>query len=289
MEETTDYHRRPMPSHSCEGALRFQPDPSLQLPEQPSPPLPPPPQQQSQHSQRSYHQYKKHVSSSSASRNSDARSVYSSATSHTRRLIVFATPAKYTPFVWVLMALPLLAIVISIILLHPRRTDYRNSSTAWILGWTLLFVLILYMAILPKQIDVRSNGTVGIKTFLLTFHIDDVVRAYESGIGREDFLRPRIKFGSSGFSGRVVLRRSHGKWDVVVSPKDIEGFLKAVDKMVKEQGGGDEGCQEEVVCANQNGPIDVENNFIFVPKEIHQGERKPNLASTDHTDHVVLV
>jgi hypothetical protein len=292
MATTTDDHQHgqeynPMSAHADVSVLGLQPATTqLQLPEQSRPP---PPQQQ-QHSQRLYQQYKQHLNSSSVSRNSDARSVYSSATSNTRRLIVFATPAKYSPLICFLMAIPLLAIVISIISLHPRRIDYRNSSTAWILGWTLLLVLILYMAILPKQIDVRCNGTVGIKTFLLTFHIDDVVRAYQAGIGREDFLRPRIRFGTSGFDGRVVLRRSHGKWDVVVSPKDIDGFLKSVDEMIKEHNsGGDEEDQQEHGGGNENCPIDVENNIIIVPRKVQKGEGKPDLSSTDHNDYLVVI
>ena len=202
----------------------------------------------------------------------DARSVYSSATSMTRRLIVFATPAKYTPVVLGLLAVPLVAVPISIITLHPGRADYRNSSTAWALGWTLLLILIVYMAILPRQIDVRSNGTVGIKTALLTFHIDGVVRAYQAGIGREDFLRPRVKFGTS-MEGRVILRRNHGKWDVVVSPEDVEGFLMAVEEMVKENGEEDDSSDKH--------KMNVSSNDVSVPK--------PNLASTDTSDRHAIV
>ena len=229
---------------------------------------------------------------------------------------------------WFLISVPLLVVGSQIALLNNNDGgDYRQSSTAWILGWTFILVVVLYMAILPKQIDVRSNGTVTIKTFLLTFHFDSIVRAYQAGLGREDFLRPRLKFAttlgvpavdtccdicgicrrlkgilcrrtncttkdaavdgdqvpvqqpvttrpglqddsktntpssltiedgnepsstdgiirnptSSGnqseestneTGGRVVIRRSHGKWDVVVTPKDPDGFCEAVTKMV---------------------------------------------------------
>jgi hypothetical protein len=239
-----------------------------------------PPRQQQQQNQR-------HNSGTASV--SDNRSVYSSAT---RKSIVFVTPAKYTTLVWCLLSIPLLAIVISIFILHPSRTDYRDSSTAWILGWILLLVLVLYMALLPKQIDVRSTGTVGIKTFLLTFHIDGIVRAYHqiTGLDRQEedsfllssslLLRPRIiRFGTS-HQERVILRRNHGKWDVVVSPENVEGFLLAVEEMVREHdnnnnkiGGG--GGEEQPI------PLDVENNIILVPTNRWAGE-KPDLASTDY-------
>ena len=190
----------------------------------------------------------------------------------TRKLIVFATPAKYTRVVWGLLAIPIVAVLISIILLHPRRMDYRNSGTAWALGWTLLLILVVYMAILPRQIDVRSNGTIGIKTALLTFHIDGVVRAYQAGVGREDFLRPRIKFGTS-MEGRVILRRNHGKWDVVVSPEDLDGFLLAVEEMVKEHGVEDDSDDDRARKSNDNVVL----------------ASKPNLASTGAPDRHAIV
>ena len=245
-----------------------------------------------------------------------------------KKLILFSTPPRYSPFVWLLISVPLLVVGSQIALLNNNDGgDYRQSSTTWILGWAFILVVVLYMAVLPKQIDVRSNGTVTIKTFLLTFHFDSIVRAYQAGLGREDFLRPRLKFattlgvpavdtccdicgiyrrlkdmlcrtkngrtsdaavdsnqvpvkkpattspglqndsktstpstlsievGSEPNStdgiirnpnstanqneertnetgGRVVIRRSHGKWDVVVTPKDPEGFCEAVTKMV---------------------------------------------------------
>ncbi|KAG7350530.1 hypothetical protein IV203_009890 [Nitzschia inconspicua] len=254
-------------------------------------------QQQSQQPQNSQRHY---------STSSDARSVYSSNTSVTRKSIIFVTPAKYTTFVLCLLAIPIVTIVACMILLDPTQINYRSSSTTWILGWALLFVLVVYMAILPKQVDVRSTGTVGIKTFLLTFHIDGIVRAYQAGLGREDFLRPRIRFGTS-IQDRVVLRRNHGKWDVVVSPHDVEGFLKAVEEMVKEHGDNDtEGDDDDAGSPSANGndasadELDNNNNhnnnIIIVPTILQHGtipnghgKGIPDLASTDYsTPHMIV-
>ena len=92
------------------------------------------------------------------------------------------------------------------------------------------------MVVLPKQVDVRSNGSIGIKSFLVTFQFPKVARAYESEpvlFQREDFARPRLKFESHPWSKVVVLRRN-GKWDVTVSPKDPKGFIEAIDKVVNQ-------------------------------------------------------
>ena len=173
------------------------------------------------------------------------------------------------------------------LLLHPDFSDYKSSCRTWILGWILVLLLVLYMAFLPKQIDVRSNGTVGIKTFLLTFHIDGIVRAYQSGLGREDFLRPRIRFATgimeSGKQHRVVLRRNHGRWDVVVTPADVEGFLEAVEEMIKVHGADDD---------YYDTMIDVENNCVAVQPTLVGScvvQGKPDLAATDETQLPPLV
>ena len=292
-----------------------------------------------------------------------------------KKLILFSTPPRYSPFVWFLLSVPLIVVGSQIALLGNEGGggDYRQSSTAWILGWTFILVVVLYMAILPKQIDVRSNGTVTIKTFLLTFHFDSIVRAYQAGLGREDFLRPRLKFATTlgvpavdtccdiggiyerlkgmvcrakndtaidaaiddtqvpvqqppttspcpqddgrtsttptliiddgndessidgiirnpnntssqneestnETGGRVVIRRSHGKWDVVVTPKDPDGFCDAVTKMVSmiEQQQLQEQDQQEQQLQNQPGsgtPALVGGGVV----------RRPDLASTSTT------
>jgi hypothetical protein len=143
------------------------------------------------------------------------------------------------------------------------------------------------MAVLPKQVDVRTNGTVAVKTFLLTFHIDGIVRAYQAGVGREDFLRPRIRFSTS-FQDRVVIRRNHGKWDVVVTPEDPVGFINAVERMVRDTG-TEEGEVEPNSIDNTNDDEDDNHNddddnnktdFVVVAKPSRKIEDStPDLAS----------
>jgi hypothetical protein len=71
------------------------------------------------------------------------------------------------------------------------------------------------------------------------------------------------------------LRRNHGKWDVVVSPQDLDGFLKAVEEMVKEHGeGADNDADREM--------IGVEN--VVVPSK-----DRPNLALTSTSEYPAIV
>jgi hypothetical protein len=151
--------------------------------------------------------------------------------------IIFSSRSYYHPLLWVVLAIPLLAILIQIgfVSRDPAVSEFLRERHAWLLGWMLVLIFGIYMVVLPRQVDVRSNGSIGIKTFLITYRFKGVVRAYQAGMGREDFLRPRLKFATSFFPPhRVVIRRRGGKWDLVVSPSDPEEFIQAVENVVFE-------------------------------------------------------
>jgi hypothetical protein len=181
-----------------------------------------------------------------------------------KKLIIFASASKYQWLIAFLVVSPLIAILMSIILFDVQsQEEYKNSSTIWILGWCFIFIMVTYMAVLPRQVDVRSNGKVAIKTCLLTFFIDDIARAYRGGnmdSGFDVLLRPRVMLATSlDRDGAVVIRRHHGKWDVVVTPEDPEGFVHAVEQIVRQ-------------TEDQS-----DDNFVAVG---HNYKRKPNLASS---------
>lgn len=188
--------------------------------------------------------------------------------------IVFSSPSYYHRWMWVIIGIPLLLIfiqIIAILVASAKKEDFVSSQESWVLGWTLILIFGIYMMVLPKQVDVRSNGNIGIKTFLITYQFRGTVRAYEAGIGREDFMRPRLKFATCFHPPhRIVVRRRGGKWDLVVSPTDPEGFLQAVETVCAklEQG--------EVGVGLKHG-ADVEN-VTSKPQQV-AGE-KPDLSTT---------
>jgi hypothetical protein len=148
--------------------------------------------------------------------------------------VVFASLSHYDYIVMGLMSLAPLALIFSMIMINMDKSlpEEEVQRKVWILVWTLILVFVIYMAILPRQIDVRSNGSIGVKTALFTYIFTGVCRAYEAGIGREDFVRSRLKFGASLTANRVVVRRRHGKSDIVVTPSDPQGFVQAVEQVV---------------------------------------------------------
>lgn len=159
--------------------------------------------------------------------------------SYNKKLIVFASSSKYEWLIGLLVATPLLAIIASIIYFDVKSQEqYMHSSKIWLLSWCFILIAVIYMAVLPRQVDVRSSGTVAIKTCLLTFHIDDIARAYCGYNTESEYdscFRPRVKFATSlNKDGAVVIRRHHGKWDVIVTPQDPEGFVHAVEEVLRQ-------------------------------------------------------
>jgi len=208
-----------------------------------------------------------HIPSPLSSSPKPLRKSHAQINKHKKILIVFASTSKYQWLIGFLVVVPLFAILMAIILFDVKsQEEYKNSSTVWVLGWCFILIMVLYMAILPRQVDVRSNGTVAIKTCLLTFHIDDIARAYRGcniDSNYDSLLRPRVRFATSfDRDGAVVIRRHHGKWDVVVTPQDPEGFVHAVEDMVRQK-------EDE-----------SHDNFVVVGIGQQKQQRKPNLSST---------
>lgn len=189
--------------------------------------------------------------SSNSQRSSGGRSRSSSIY---RSNVVFVTESQYSVWTWILLALPIILVIFQmvIILMSKKKDDddedgldddYDDDEEngnerhgihdyrMWGMGWVLILILGLYMMILPKQIDVRTNGSVGIKTFLMTYQFTGACRAYVAGPGREDFVRPRLRFATD-MNQRVVVRRKNGMWDLVLSPTDADAFVNALDRII---------------------------------------------------------
>lgn len=110
-------------------------------------------------------------------------------------------------------------------------TNFERSGAVWCLGWTLIFVVLVYMLVLPKQVDIRSNGTIGIKTFLITYQFGEICHAYPAAFGRETIMGARYRFATC-FSSQMVIRRRRGHWDVVISPLQGEEFLQTLQSVI---------------------------------------------------------
>jgi hypothetical protein len=164
---------------------------------------------------------------------STRRSRSSRRQSNSSSFVILRTNSKYHPATYILLLFPLLTILVPI-KISLTQGDY---NTAWGLIWALMFVAFVYMMVLPRTLDVRSDGSVGVKTSLMTYKFTDVVRAYEApGYSIDDPLRPVIKFATDFKRPHTVaVRRRNGKWDLLVSPADVEDFIAAVNGAAADQ------------------------------------------------------
>ncbi|CAJ1965213.1 unnamed protein product [Cylindrotheca closterium] len=143
--------------------------------------------------------------------------------------IILRTSSKYHPLM-ICLLVGSTATVLFPLFFALRDGDFH---TAWTLLWSVLFIGLVFMLVLPKTVDVRSDGVIGIKTMLTTWKFTDVTRAYESSFSPDELMMPRIKFATTWKPPhRVILCRKNGKWDVLVSPEDAKEFVEAVNNLV---------------------------------------------------------
>ena len=140
---------------------------------------------------------------------------------------------------------------------YQERDEFRSFQDYWIHIWLLFFIGGLYLMIIPRHLDVRSNGTVGIKTIILTMKYDDICRAYMQGFSwKEDLCGSprRFKFATAlKPPHRIVIVRKYGKWDLVISPNEPELFIQAIDQVVSKLERMKDGPQGMMISPSRSG------------------------------------
>lgn len=149
--------------------------------------------------------------------------------------VVFSDYSAYSPLIaWLLLVSPATTLGCTLLVwLDPDEPPSEHDFAIRILLCTTVGLLVLYLLILPYRISVFSNGSVGVRVLCFaTYTFSNVVRAYHSPGMWDDSCRARIKFATN-LDKRVVVMRRKGKWDLTVSPGDVQGFLDAVSGVTK--------------------------------------------------------
>lgn len=146
--------------------------------------------------------------------------------------VIFSTKASYHRWIKILLAIGPLSTVISMVMVltDEKMSMEKKSSTLVALFWTTIGIFVLYACLLPKRYEVHASGEVVVVTYLFPHKFDGVVGAFENPPFEDDLTRPRLKFSVNCLK-RVLVQRQAGKWDVLVSPKDPQGFIHAVEKV----------------------------------------------------------
>jgi hypothetical protein len=145
------------------------------------------------------------------------------------RRVVFESPSAYSPLIYILLAFVICSMIGSYAMVYfdGSVSDQDKEDALWSLGSSFLFVIPVFVLVLPLSLQVRSDASVGVKTLFVTWTFDKATAAYEDPAFMEQCRRPRFKFATA-LQGRVLVRRLKGKWDVLVSPEDPKGFVDTV-------------------------------------------------------------
>lgn len=159
------------------------------------------------------------------------------------RKVVFKTSSSYQFYIFILLAIAPVSTIGGMFLVYfDDSTSDEEKWRAWIsLFFTTVAILIVFALVLPMQLEVRSDASIGIQTCLgITWTFTNVTAAYSNPSFSENFRRGRFKFATS-IRNRVLVRRrgpinKHSFfqhwWDVVVSPADAPGFVQAIETVV---------------------------------------------------------
>lgn len=152
--------------------------------------------------------------------------------------VVFSCSSKYHVVVILLLAISPIVCALSVIPVWLDPTASLNDKwvATSVIAASSLLILVLYMAVCPYRLDVRSDASIVVVTFLCPHVFPHVARAYqlESLASFESMFRPRIKFATD-LNFRIVVRRRRPYWDIIVSPADPSGFLAAVERVVEQR------------------------------------------------------
>lgn len=175
-------------------------------------------------------------------------------TTRAQNRVVYATDAQYDDWTKSILSVPVILISIRLALVYAKDANiasFERSQTVWILSWTLLLILGLYMMVLPKQLSIRSNGSLGVKTSLLTYEFADVCHLYQAEDVVPNFMGKSYRLGTSLGSPPMVLRRRN-LWDVVVTPVNATEFLQSFESVLTRL--------EIQRASSKNGPGDASAN-----------------------------
>lgn len=147
--------------------------------------------------------------------------------------VVFASSASYQTLILIplLLVAPLVMIlsIVSVFLDSSLSPEERRSSLIT-LGLSTLLIVVMYLLVMPKRFEVRSDASIAVVTLTFTYTFGHVTAAYNDPPLMRDCWRPRLKFATN-LNKRVLVRRKHGGWDIVVSPDDPNGLTAAVWKV----------------------------------------------------------
>lgn len=162
--------------------------------------------------------------------------------SHTQAQVVFSTPAVYHPAVVLLLIFSLSVPIVTLLFTYSdeQASAEEKKMAVRVLITTMVAIAIVFSLVLPRAFDVVSDASMNVTTiFGIKWNFTSITASYKLDSLFSEWTRPKFKFATD-LRNRVVVRRKNGRWDVLVSPKDADGFVQAVWSIAGEVEGSDE-------------------------------------------------
>jgi len=155
-------------------------------------------------------------------------------------VVVFDSPASYHPLFWLFVAfVPVTTIVLNCWFVYQddSLTPQEKETTTNTLIWTTVAVVVVFALVMPKRFEVVSDASVNVVTFVFKkWKFSNICAAYDQQGFFAEMARPKFKFAVNT-RNRVIVRRTNGGWDLLVSANDPKGFVDAVWKVAIENDG----------------------------------------------------
>jgi len=145
--------------------------------------------------------------------------------------VVFTSRVKYGVFFWSCIAFVLVTSLLRCLFLAAKIDNYEERmEMIWSLFWSFSSILIVFVFVIPVEYQIRSDASIDVSTVFKTYNFTDSCRAYKASGPFDSLSRAKIKFAMDLHS-RVIVVRKHGRWDLLLSPVDMDGFIQVVNNV----------------------------------------------------------
>jgi len=184
----------------------------------------------------------------------DHKAVMSDDDVETEEVVVFSSRAAYHPLTFLVLAVPLIGLLVRAVMVSIDRSLSRAERVSDYLSLTLYAVVVgvIFGLIIPARYIVyhcqpretmgtaaaaaaESSVTIGVQTLLCwTWKFSNASSAAVLPSMWTHCIRPCHNFAVlHPPQNIVVISRSEGRWDVLVSPHDKQGFIEAVSQVTQ--------------------------------------------------------
>ena len=154
--------------------------------------------------------------------------------------VVFETSSKYDSCMIIILSICVFSILFAFYKVYEDDSipDDERKQAYNTLIWTLVSIMFVFALVLPYSLQVRSDSSIGIRTVFITWWFSKATEAIVNppSLSEHCSRGPRYKFATALFHHRVLVRRCKGCWDVLVSPRDVDGFVQAISRVSSTSG-----------------------------------------------------